>query len=242
MPYSPWSIKARWALDHHTLEYRFEVYTPMLGEPALRGRMGWPRGPVTVPVLFEGGQVIGESLAIARHADQLGGGTPLFPEGRESDVVYWAGLSDVVARAGRALLTSRMARSPRALEESMPPWIPRGLRRASLPAADATLRYIGRKHGIRPEEAEQDRTTIRWALHKLREALEQGEHVIGAPSFADVAMISALQVVRPAEDLAELGAATREAWTDEALAREHEDLLAWRDRCLARTRARPRAR
>src|SRR5690606_3718849 len=116
-------------------------------------------------------------------------------------------------RAGRALLTPRLARSAAALQESMPPWLPRALRRASLPAAELTLRYVAKKHGVRPEEAEKDRATIRWALAKLRDALEQhGEHVVGVPSFADLAMISALQMVRPASDLAELGPATREVW------------------------------
>ncbi|UJR82312.1 glutathione S-transferase family protein [Sandaracinus amylolyticus] len=238
MPYSPWSIQARWALDHHALEYEYEIYTPMLGEPVLRARMGWPRGPVTVPVLFEGTLVVRESVDIARHADRIGSATPLFPKGREADVVHWTGLSDVVMRAGRALLTPRMQRSPRALEESMPSWIPGMLRRASLPAADATLKYLVRKHGVRAEEAEQDRGTIRWTLRKLRDALERGEHVIGEPSFADVAMASALQIVRPSEHLVPLGEATRAAWTDETLAREHEDLLAWRDRIVARHKPR----
>ena len=29
---SPWSIRARWVLDHHRIEYVWEEYTPMLGE------------------------------------------------------------------------------------------------------------------------------------------------------------------------------------------------------------------
>jgi glutathione S-transferase len=34
--YSPWSEKARWALDHHGVAYRYEEYKILLGEPKLR--------------------------------------------------------------------------------------------------------------------------------------------------------------------------------------------------------------
>lgn len=234
LSYSPWSIKARWALDHHRVAYRYEAYTPMLGEPVLRARMGWPRGAVTVPVLFDERDVVRESLPIARHAEAIGAGTPLFPEGRDADVTHWNGLSDVIARAGRALLTPRMARSPAALIESMPPSIPEGLRRASVPAAELTVKYIARKHGVREEEAEQDRGTIRWTLRKLRESLERGDYVLGALSYADIAMIASLQMVLPSPAVARFGEATAKAWTDDALALEHGDVLAWRDRIVER--------
>lgn len=205
----------------------------MLGEPLLRARMGWPRGAITVPVLFDGGTVLRDSLDIARHAERIGRGAPLFPEGREAEVVHWNGLSDVIARAGRSLVTPRLARSAQALIESMPPSIPGALRRASIPAAELTVKYIVRKHGVRVEEAEQDRGTIRWTLRKLREALERGDYVLGTPSYADVAIIAALQAVRPCGALVALGEATAAAWTDETLAREHEDVLGWRDRVVA---------
>jgi glutathione S-transferase len=234
LPYSPWSIKARWALDHHRVEHRVENYMPMLGEPLLRARMGWPRGTITVPVLFDGGRVIADSLAIARHAESIGRGAPLFPEGRDADVAHWNGLSDVIARAGRALLTPRLHRSPAALIESMPPSIPGPLRGASLPAAELAVKYLARKYAVREEEAEQDRGTIRWTLRMLREALERGDYVLGAPSYADVSMIAALQTVLPSRAVAPLGEATTSAWTDETLAREHGDVLAWRDRMVAK--------
>jgi glutathione S-transferase len=31
VPYSPWSEKARWALDHHALPYRETAYQPLIG-------------------------------------------------------------------------------------------------------------------------------------------------------------------------------------------------------------------
>lgn len=205
----------------------------MLGVPLLRARMGWPRGPITVPVFFDGSVVLRESLDIARHAETLGRAAPLFPEGRDADVAHWNGLADVISRAGRALLMPRLAKNDRALVESMPPSIPTPLRRAATPVALSVVRYIARKHDVREEAAEQDRATIRVALRTLRERLERGDHVLGTWSYADVALASALQFVRPCDRLVPLGEATTTAWTDEALALEHEDVLAWRDRVVA---------
>ena len=36
--YSPWTERARWALDHHRIAYRYREHLPMLGEPMLRRR------------------------------------------------------------------------------------------------------------------------------------------------------------------------------------------------------------
>ena len=51
LSYSPWSEKARWALDHHGIEYRNIAYTPMLGVPRLRMRLRAMRAKITVPIL-----------------------------------------------------------------------------------------------------------------------------------------------------------------------------------------------
>jgi glutathione S-transferase len=51
LPFSPWSEKARWALDARGVPYDYRRYQPILGEPALRAKLRRARGPVTVPVL-----------------------------------------------------------------------------------------------------------------------------------------------------------------------------------------------
>ncbi len=33
---SPWTWRARWALDHHRIDYDYREHTPMLGERRLR--------------------------------------------------------------------------------------------------------------------------------------------------------------------------------------------------------------
>ena len=75
LPYSPWSEKARWALDVRKVPYRYRVYQPLIGELELRIKMRRLRGPVTVPLLIdERGRVYDDSTDIARFADTLGEG------------------------------------------------------------------------------------------------------------------------------------------------------------------------
>ena len=101
---SPWTEKARWALEHHGVAYRYHEHLPFLGEVLLRLKAR-PRPPGTkasVPLLVDDDQVLPSSLAIARHADTLGRDKPLFPSGQEREVERWADLSDRMIGAGRA--------------------------------------------------------------------------------------------------------------------------------------------
>ena len=53
LPYSPWSEKARWALDVRHVPYRYRVFQPLIGEPALRFKTRRWTGTVTVPVMTD---------------------------------------------------------------------------------------------------------------------------------------------------------------------------------------------
>lgn len=208
----------------------------MLGEPLLRLRLRAPRGTVSVPVLIEGGTHLRDSLDIARHADRMRtGASTLFPDAFEREVMRWNGLSEVIARAGRALLTPRLLASRESLIESFPPLIPKAVRGVSVPIAEQAVRYIATKYGVRDEEREQHRATLRAALAQVRDALGDEPYLVHAAgyTYADIAIACALQFVEPAEELAALGPATRAAWTDPVLAPEHGDVLAWRDRVVA---------
>src|SRR6185369_10337053 len=66
IPYSPWSEKARWALDVRRVPYVSRLYKPLVGEPMLRLALRRWRGAVSVPVLREdNGRMLADSLAIA---------------------------------------------------------------------------------------------------------------------------------------------------------------------------------
>jgi len=111
LPYSPWSEKARWALDVRHVPYKSVTYAPLLGELGLRRRTAKWSGPVSVPVLFvDGGRAIADSAEIARWADTCGDGPVLFPTDLEADVVRYVALSEKALDAGRCLALHRVLR------------------------------------------------------------------------------------------------------------------------------------
>lgn len=237
LPLSPWSEKARWALDHHGVDYIETLYTPMLGSPILRVRLRRLRGRVTVPILFDGrGTVCLESLDIARYAERIGHGAPLFRRGHEEEVARWNRLSDEAMQAARALITSRLAEDRTAQQEAMAGVVPRRLAGLLRPAALLAVRFLQRKYRVHDADEAVHREHLRGVLLELRRALADGRrYLIGdALSYGDIAMASAFIGVDPGEARhLPLGPATRRACTDLELAGEFTDLLGWRDQLYA---------
>ncbi len=71
---SPWSERAKWALDHHGLDYEVVEHMPIIGERRLRRLVGPGKPRATVPVLLAGAEKV-----IAVYADREGKGTRLIP-------------------------------------------------------------------------------------------------------------------------------------------------------------------
>lgn len=241
IPLSPWSLRARWALEHHRRPYRFEAYTPMLGEPLLRARLGFPSGRVSVPVLFYGAlrsgplgerRAIAGSMQIARHAEEGSDQPPLFPPQHDEAIHRWDAIAEAIASAGRHLSTARMLRDERAIEES----VPAALRRLPLSSSLArqVVSYVGDKYGAEGDREHDDRRAMRHGLDRIRERVMEHRHLVGdSLSYAELAIVTALQFVRPASALVRLGPAVTGAWTEAAMAHEYEDVLGWRDRILS---------
>ena len=232
LSYSPWSEKARWALDHHRVRYRKVDHVPMLGELRLRLAAGKLGGPVSVPLLVDGDVVLADSLAIARYAERAGGGAPLFPPGRETEVVGWSDASEALAAGGRGLGIARTRSDPEAQREALP----RGMPRFLAPTAGLAAAFLARKYGASDDEVEAV-ARMREVLVEVRAALDGGAYLLGDFSYADVAIAACLQVVTPVDGAyLRIGPATRRVWTTAALARDFSDLLAWRDAIYARHR------
>ena len=253
--YSPWSEKARWALDHHHVPYRKVEYLVMIGEPLLRLKLGKRRGPATVPALIDRDQMFTDSWSIARHAEAVGSGAPLFPPHAIDAIRDFDERAERLMAAGRARTTARTLESAAALKEALPPPL-RLLGPAGLPIAKVGARFLQKKYATDAQSLDRHRRTIEEELAGLRAALDGRDHLVGdAFSYADVCMASALQFVSPIElhgarldgsgldgsgldgsrlDGARLGEATRAAWTEPDLASEYGDVLAWRDRLYAR--------
>lgn len=251
--FSPWSRKARWALDHHGLDYAYVEYLPMLGAPYLRAKSRKLLGLVSVPTLVQDrGRVLGDSFAIARFADARGerasGGSgegagegasraePLLVEESRG----WNEASERILSAGRALTAAAVLEDPQAQKEALPGIFPDALRPMLRPMARTGAKYLARKYGFTTTELSEHRRTMHRELMGLRRALESREYLLERFSYADVAMAVSLQFVRPVDGWIALGPATLGCWTQPELAEEFEDLLAWRDGVFERHAPWPR--
>jgi glutathione S-transferase len=234
--YSPWSEKARWALDHHRIPYDLEDYVPMLGEPMLRVRLRRPFGRVSVPAWIDGEDRITDSFAIARHADRIGSGSSLFPAGSLDTIERWNERSEVALAAGRALVVKKTSESRPAMEAALPKYIPSSLRPFLADVSRMGISFLRAKYGVAKDMAEVERTIIE-VLEELRTALDGRAYLMGELSYADIVMAVVLQLVRPvSDDYIPLAPATRETWTHRPFEARFADLCEWRDALYAKHR------
>jgi glutathione S-transferase len=234
---SAWTEKARWALDHHSVTYRYHEHVPVLGELFLRAKArSRPKGTkASVPLLVDGDAAYSGSLAIARHAQSIGRGEPLLPADRDHDVVRWAELSDRVISAGRARVLAGLRVNREAQREALPPFVPDALRALLAPMATTAAIFLGSKYGVSRDPDAEGAAVLRPAFDELRAALAGRPYLLDAFSFADIAMAASLQTLR-VRKRAPLGPGTRAIWENTEVARDYEDLLAWRDTLYAKHR------
>lgn len=241
LPYSPWTERARFALDHHGIAYHFREHKPLLGEPSLRAlaRRAGTR-EATVPVWLEGDRPLFGSRAIAERADRVGGGPSL--EAGSDDAAALEARLEPGLHAGRALVSAAILADPEAQREAVEPLAPGPLARLARPVTRVAVRFLLRKYGADPAAAAADEATMRAVAEGLREELGGRRHLRGDRlTFADLLAASFLQTVSPVEHpMIRLGEATRRAWTRPALAAAFPDLLAYRDALYA-SRPRPAA-
>ncbi len=237
---SPWSERAKWALDHHGLVYETVQHTPFLGELRLRRLAGGGgKKRVTTPVLVNGDRVFGDSWDIALYADREGKGTPLVLLERESEIRRWNDIANEAMGASRTLLVPRLLESGPALDTTLPPFLPRWMRPALRPVTRYATRWFSRKYELHLADEAAQLSKIRGALEELRRALSKSSpYLLGTFSYADVVMAIVLQGVVPVADrYFPLEPAMRAAWTRGDLATEFSDLLAWRDLVYDRHRS-----
>lgn len=223
--FSPWTQKARRALDYCGVTYRYVEYVPTLSEPGLRLRMRQWSGPVSVPVLLDGRQVVRGSWDIARYASARAGDVRL---GDVAAVLPWNELSEAALAEGRTRVVRAVLASPAALDEALAGIVPPPLRAPLRFVARDAARRLDRKyaHLVVPG-------SLRRALERTRDGLRRsgGDHLLGTFSYADIAMAVVLEAVAPVARIEPpLGPATTRCWSDPALAAEFEDLLRWRER------------
>lgn len=225
--FSPWTQKARWALEYNGIAHGYREYTPTLSEPRLRWELRQWRGAVSVPVLLLPGRVLRGSWEIACFADACTGDGRL---GELARIAGWNARADAGLAEGRARLLAALEQDRDALAESLPAVLPAMLAPALRPVARNAVARLQRKyaHLVQPG-------AMRRALIEARECLEAhgGGFLLGRFSYADIVAATLLEMVRPRAIGCALGPASQRCWTDAALAEEFGDLLAWRERLLA---------
>lgn len=242
--FSPWTEKARWALDHHGVDYSFKQYQPLLEEAWLRIKTRNWTGKATVPVLIAGSERLTDSFAISRWAEDCGGGPPLIAQGAQAQVAMWNARSERALRAGRALFLARLNDDPAAQLDNVPPSIPPRLRPFMRPAVRMGVAYLRAKHGADAAALARAADELHAELAVLRSELaNRAGYLLERFSYADIAMAVACQFISPVNDPAmPLTPANRACWTHEAIAAQYPDIVRWRDGLYAAHRHRDTAR
>jgi glutathione S-transferase len=236
--FSPWTEKARWALKHHALPYSYHEHLIIFGMPELRWRLGRWTGPLTVPALRDGDQVLMDSWDIAQYAERNGQGSALFPKENSERIEHYNALSEKALSAARALVASRLLRSPEAKAEVLPSFVPGPLRPALSLLASLGVSYIRSEFEISGETDAQALSDLREVWSGLARDLKSsgGDYLLGGSlSYADIAMAVTLQALEPTARTP-VGPAYRKCWASPELRDEFSGLLDWRDRLYQRHR------
>lgn len=242
LSFSPWSEKARWALDHHNLDYKEESFVPLFGELALRLRLQRFSGRITVPVLQDGLTWFTDSFDIARYADRLGSGPRLFPDERLAEISEWNQRSEAALSAGRALLMLAMENDANFALGILPIKPPAVLRPLFVPIAKKGIQAFINKYRMR-DAADQHQAVFTRELERLAQATAGRRYLLGdSLTYADIAMTTVVQGISPVDEryLARVPGTGSSPYTAE-LQRRYAGLIAWRDELYALHR-KPRRR
>ncbi len=227
--YSPWSEKARWALDHHRIDYRERNrYLPGFTVPWLRIRFALPAA-LTLPLLIAKSERIFDSKRIAQWADACGQGSRLFPPENLGDIEQWNSRCEEVLDSGRALFLQRLVDDAEARALMLPRW-----------AANSTLlhqyarrrsRSLLNKYGGALRTPDAHRSRMRGTFEHVRAALADGRrYLLGPFTFADIAAATSMHYLTPVvHSRVPVERRAHQLWSINELAAEFPDLLHYRD-------------
>ncbi|MBT4519499.1 MAG: glutathione S-transferase [Halieaceae bacterium] len=225
--YSPWSEKAKWALDFHNIKYRKIPYSPLMAAPALKFKVRKKvrlRNKLTVPILIDGNDIYADSFDVARYSERSGQSEQLFPAPHVERIKKLDGLSERLLNLLRAEVFARMEEIPEAKLEKLAK-MPDNARRVSLMIFDVIVKYLVRKYPTDNGES------IRLLLEDIRGEVNDRPYILDSFSYADITLAQPLQFISPVKDeYVKLGKFQRKTMEDNELADEFSDLLAWRDK------------
>src|SRR5688572_658766 len=140
---SPWTERARWALDHHGITFRYREHVPLLGEIVLRRKANTAKA--SVPLLVDGSDAVMGSFEIAQHAERMGRGAALFPRDADAEIAHFSDLADRITRIGRAFRLKGLRASKEAQREALPSFVPDALRGIMAASGAVAAAFLARK-------------------------------------------------------------------------------------------------
>eukprot|EP01025_Chloroclados_australasicus_P060591 TRINITY_DN7792_c0_g2_i1.p1 TRINITY_DN7792_c0_g2~~TRINITY_DN7792_c0_g2_i1.p1 ORF type:complete len:256 (+),score=20.52 TRINITY_DN7792_c0_g2_i1:138-905(+) len=236
---SPWSARARWALEVNGVKYKRVVYTPLLSEFSLRLKLGDYFGKVSVPIMFisthNEKKVLRDSFEIALWGNQnrAEGTRDLFPSDCIEQIREWSKLADDILNYGRIQSFEKVKKDPNALKEQTPD----GFKWTGTSGAWMTGCIVSLLQGKYSEAGGgPERQKAYSALLKAQTTLnsKQNKFLIGDSfSYADIVITVATYLVKPPQSqFYTIGQATSACCVLEDLAEEFSDIILWRDDIL----------
>lgn len=231
--YSPWSEKARWALEHHQIAYKATAFQPLIGEPGLKLRMR-RFGKLSVPLLYDGERWVTDSFDIARWADAHGEGTSF--QADRSEVEHFNALGERALEHARAIGLVRILHHDTWALSLVPKHLRPLLGPLALPIAKNGIKRTLAKYDSLSVPLDEQRAHLADLLEEIRAALGEGDDVEQARtllptfSYADIAVAQVLQMIEP-KNLGgfRISREGQEGYRDPELAERFADLSAWRD-------------
>lgn len=227
--YSPWSEKARWALDYHKISYEWIEFTPIVDNVKLM----WQAkkfGRLTVPTLITPFGAVQGSLSIVRYAEKQGRKEKLIPYEKEEDILRLDALAEVVFKASRAIITEKIKDNLNAQKDLLPKFIPENLQDYFTPVASIATTYLGFKYSFSGVPISQQKEVIRSVLQEIRPLVRKNKTILGKFSLADIVVSLMFQFIFPVSNVyIPLTDELREVFTQKDLSLEFSDLIEWRD-------------
>lgn len=228
LAWSPPSERARWALRARGVPFEEVRYIP---STHMSLRLVSATGKASVPVLFADTEIVPDSTAIARWADERGTrGPPLFPKGADAEIAAWTAIADELFARSRVIFGPGFGRDREALRamiDPAPAWAS-----ALFPIA---WRFAGwsfvQRYDLGSEELEAANAKLREVL-VAAEAKRAGRlHLVGdALTYADVSLAVLLSGLRPPpRDLYPMPPAVARLFTTVPEPGPWDALFAWRD-------------
>lgn len=231
--YSPWTERARFALDVCDVQHTMQGHQPILGELTLRLKAK-SLSHKTVPILVTAsGDVIKDSFDIARFA---WASTPQLWEQwqtHEKAIMDAYALSERILNLSRLFALKRMKESPKTLEAQVPRWMPM---KAAVGSMGVNL--FAYKYGLDMPTA-IDRESLNQALLALKEKILDRQYVSDQFSMADILLAVSLGAILPvSNEHIRINRGIRDAWTDEVSVSNFPEVFEWRDNIYQKHRKR----